>query len=70
MKHSYHIRLKTAETMSFNLNPDEALDRWLHEHYPHTKPCYLSIASQVPLGLCRLCVQRGFAEFERGYQGG
>jgi hypothetical protein len=68
MKQSYHARLKAAESMSFSLNPDEALDRWLEEHYLHTRPCYLSIASQVPIGLCKLCVQRGFEQLERSYQ--
>lgn len=69
MKHDYVARLKTAEDMCLGLNPDEALDRWMDERYPFSRPTYMSIVCLVPTGLRKLCFQRVFDELEREYQG-
>jgi len=68
MKQDYRARLKVAEGAILCLNPDEALDLWMKEHYTCSWPPYLDVASQVPSGLRKLCFQRGFAELERVYR--
>jgi hypothetical protein len=69
MKQAYLVRLKTAEDACFGLNPDEALDQWMEEHFPGSRPSYLDIACRAPSGLRMLCVWRGFAELERAHHG-
>lgn len=68
MKQNYITRLESAETASLSLNPDETLDRWVEQHYPNSRPSYLSLACQVPSGLGMLCVLRGFDELGLEYQ--
>ncbi len=68
MKQNYMTRLKSAETASLGLNPDEALDRWVEQHYPNSRPSYLSLACRAPSGLGMLCVKRGFDELGLEYQ--
>jgi hypothetical protein len=62
MRHRYEARLKAAEEVIFTLNPEESLDRWIEEHYPNTRPSYLDLIHEVPMGLGKLCFLRGMAE--------